>query len=287
MSDIESHDPFAVARSGSRPRWRPASRSAQAGRRALGLDGTPHGWMAVVVCDGQLYDAFVVPLASQAIARARPAAVAVDMPVGLVDEAGRDADAAARRLLAGAASTVFTTPPRAVIQAWRQGEVTSHGEASALARAVTGTGVSFQAWRLVPKIAEIDQLAAGWGNGLRECHPELAFRQLTGGDRLPRKRSWDGVMRRRALLADVGVVLPDDVGGGDRAAPDDVLDAAVCAWVAAGVVEGGALQPHPPEPRQVDQGQPIAMWTRPPAGCGATLGASSSSAREPPTHGLG
>lgn len=234
-------------------------------RRALGLDGTADGWMAVVVADEQVVDAFVVATGAEAVARAEPAAVAVDMPVGLLDVAVRDADAAARKDLAGAASTVFNAPARSVVEAWRRGEVETHADASALSRQATGVGLSQQAWRLVPKIAEIEQLAAPWGTRLRECHPELAFRQLTAGQRLPRKRSWDGLMRRRALLAGVGVALPDVLpAGGHRAAPDDVLDATMCAWVAAGIADGGPLRPYPAEPRQADSGRPVAVWTRPP-----------------------
>lgn len=220
--------------------------------------------MAVVMRDGQVDDAFVATTSAEAVTRAEPAAVAVDMPVGLLDVAVRDADAAARSDLAGAASTVFNAPARSVVDAWHRGAVTTHADASALSRHVTGAGLSQQTWRLVPKIAEVDELAGAWGARLRECHPELAFRQLAAGERLPRKRSWDGLMRRRALLAGVGVALPDVLpAGGHRAAPDDVLDAAVCAWVADGIADGGPLQSHPASPRQRDGGRPIAVWTRP------------------------
>lgn len=235
------------------------------GRRALGLDGTADGWMAVVLQDGRVADAFVVGSGAEAVVRAEPAAVAVDMPVGLLDVAVRESDAATRSALTGAASTVFNAPARSVVEAWRRGEVTAHADASELSRQVTGSGLSQQAWRLVPKIAEIDELATTWGAGLRECHPELAFRQLAGGERLPRKRSWDGLMRRRALLAGIRVVVPEILpAGGHRAAPDDVLDAAVCAWVAAGIAAGAPLQSHPSQPRQIAHGRPIAVWTRPP-----------------------
>lgn len=246
------------------------------GRRALGLDGTADGWMAVVLQDGRFADAFVVGSGAEAVARAEPAAVAVDMPVGLLDVAVRESDAAARSALTGAASTVFNAPPRSVVDAWRRGEVAAHADASELSRQVTGSGLSQQTWRLVPKIAEIDELAEAWGAGLRECHPELAFRQLTAGERLPRKRSWDGLMRRRAVLAGIGVVLPEVLpAGGHRAAPDDVLDAAVCAWVGAGIAGGAPLQPHPSQPGQVARGRPIAVWTRPPGSASPLPGGSS------------
>lgn len=261
-------DPFAASPPSARLGPARVDRSTPVGRRALGLDGTTEGWMAVVLCDGRVDDAFAVASSAEAVARAEPTTAAVDIPIGLVDAAVRDADAAARRLLPGAASTVFNTPPRSVVAAWRAGTVTDHAQATALAREVTGAGISQQAWRLVPKIAEVGELARGWGDALRECHPELAFRVLAGGRRLPRKRSWNGQAARRALLRAVGVEVPEPItDGGDRVAADDVLDAAVCAWVAAGLASGAPMQPHPAEPTEVDQGRPIAVWTRPaPAG---------------------
>ena len=55
------------------------------------------------------------------------------------------------------------------------------------------------------------------------------------------KRTWDGAVRRRAVLATQGLVLPDDLGPtGGTAAVDDVLDAAVCALVAGAVADGTA-----------------------------------------------
>lgn len=232
------------------------------GRRALGLDGTPAGWYAVALVDGGVREGFVAASVAQALERVAPAVVAVDMPVGLVD-AGREADEAARWLLSGAASTVFATPPRAVVEGWRRGEVRTHAQATELAVAVTGKGMSQQAWRLVPKIAEVDALRPTLGDALLEVHPELAFRQLAGGRVPPRKRSWAGMEDRRALLTAAGVELGAGLDDTDRVAVDDVLDAAVCAWVAAAAASGAPLQAHPAEPAQTDGRRPIVMWTRP------------------------
>jgi hypothetical protein len=72
--------------------------------------------------------------------------------------------------------------------------------------AVSGSGLSQQAWRLVPKMAEVEELAAQ-GVVLTEVHPELAFATVAGAP-LPRKRSWPGLMLRREILAGSGVELP-------------------------------------------------------------------------------
>jgi predicted RNase H-like nuclease len=249
------------------------------GRVAVGFDGCPAGWVAVTLADGVLDSVEVVAQLAPAVAVRGPAAIAIDMPIGLVD-GPRDADVAARRLLPGRASSVFSTPPRAVVDGWRDGSVTTHAQATALAVAVTGKGISQQAWRLVPKIAEVDDLVAeltrsadgapaavadDLGRGVApvlEVHPEVAFTVVTGSP-LPRKRSWAGVNARRALLADLGVALPDRFGGDELAAPDDVVDAGICAWVAAGAARGEPLLTTPERPQQHDhRGRPIAIHAR-------------------------
>jgi predicted RNase H-like nuclease len=250
------------------------------GRVTVGFDGCPAGWVAVTLADGRVRDVEVAARLAPAVAVRGPAAVAIDMPVGLVDGI-RDADVAARGLLPGRASSVFSTPPRAVVDGWRDGTVTSHAQATALAVATTGKGLSQQAWRLVPKIAEVDDLAADLANPpdgavtpgvtsppsvpVLEVHPEVAFTVATGAP-LPRKRSWAGCNARRRVLVDLGVVLPDRFDGDELAAPDDVVDAAICAWVAAGAAMGERLVEVPGTPAQHDhRGRPIVIHARTPS----------------------
>jgi predicted RNase H-like nuclease len=234
-----------------------------ADRVALGFDGAPAGWVAVTLEAGTVCRVEVVthlrdrlPVGATGVD-----AIAVDMPVGLVD-AERDADRAARRVLPGRASSIFSTPPRSVVDGWRAGEVRTHAEAVAVTRRITGKGVSQQAWRLVPKIAEVDDLVAS-GVPVLEVHPEVAFAVLAG-EPLPRKRSWAGLSARRALLATVGVMLPDRFPDDHLAAPDDVVDAAVCAWVADGAVAGPPLRQLPADTGQWAHGRPIAIHAREP-----------------------
>jgi predicted RNase H-like nuclease len=90
-----------------------------------------------------------------------------------------------------------------------------------------------------------------------EVHPEVSFAALAGRPLRHSKRSWNGQMERRRLLASVGVELPDELAAGDTAA-DDVLDAAVAAWSAARKDRGEAatLPADPP----VQDGRPVAIW---------------------------
>lgn len=228
-------------------------------RRALGADGCPSGWVVVTLEDGAVADVEVVAQLREVLDGGHDAA-AVDMPVGLVDGI-RDADVAARVLLPGRASSVFSTPPKVVIDGVRAGTILDHAAATAAAAAVTGKGISMQAWRLVPKIVAVDDLVAA-GYPLLEVHPEVAFAVVSGGA-LPRKRSWSGITTRRAVLERLGVVLPDRFPGDERASPDDVVDAAVCAWVADAAAAGAPLVSVPEHTRQIAHGRPVVIVIRP------------------------
>ena len=232
---------------------------AGARRRTLGLDGCPTGWVAVALEDGEVHDVRVVSHLVEALDLHDPVAVGIDMPVGLVDTA-RDTDGAARALLPGRAASVFSTAVRAVVEGWVSGEVTTHAEASALSVEVLGMGLSQQAWRLVPKMAEVEAVAAT-DRRLTEVHPELAFATVAGAP-LPRKRSWPGLRLRIALLEELGVHLPPRFPGDTSAAPDDVVDAAICAWVADGVAGAGAIRTVPEHTDQVAHGRPIVITVR-------------------------
>lgn len=230
-------------------------------RRVLGVDGCKAGWVAVTLLDGAPVEVEVVARLEEVLDDGPYAAVGVDMPIGLVDGA-RDADTAARNLLPGRASSVFSAPPRAVVDGARDGTLTTHAAASAAAVATCGAGLSMQAWRLVPRIVEVDDLVPQHPE-LHEVHPEVAFALLVG-DVLPRKRSWAGVTTRRAILERYGLHLPDRFPGDTDAAPDDVLDAAVCAFVADAIAGAGQVVTLPETTAQHDHGRPITITGRVP-----------------------
>jgi predicted RNase H-like nuclease len=233
---------------------------APAARRVLGVDGCPAGWVAVELVGGEVTRVEVAATLAALVDRpATFAAVAVDIPIGLLD-VDREADTAARRSLPGRASSVFSAPPLSVVEGWRAGGVTTHEQASSLARATTAKGLSQQAWRLVPKVAEADDLVAR-GVPLLEVHPEVAFAVAAGGP-LPRKRSWAGASTRSRWLVDLGLHLPARFDGDHLAAPDDVLDAAICAWVADGWAAADGIRCLPPATDQRAHGRPIAIYAR-------------------------
>jgi predicted RNase H-like nuclease len=225
-------------------------------RRVVGLDGCRDGWVAVELVDGTVVDVAVVPRAADVLDGSHDAA-AVDIPIGLLDVAVRGADAAARAVLGRRSATVFSTPPRVVADLVAGDPAVPHVEATALAVATTGVGVSIQAFRLLPKVIEVDAIVAG-GVDVLEVHPEVAFAHLVG-EPLPRKTAWAGLEARRETLTAAGVVLPASFPGAERCAPDDVLDAAVCALTADLVASCGPVTTLPDPPSQFARGRPVVI----------------------------
>ena len=114
--------------------------------------------------------------------------------------------------------------------------------------------LSAQSFALRKKIIEVD---ACLEERVFEVHPEVSFAALADRQLLSPKRSWNGQMERRRLLAVAGIELPDELMAG-QAAADDVLDAAVAAWSAGRKARGEAatLPPDPP----IQDGRPVAIW---------------------------
>jgi predicted RNase H-like nuclease len=225
--------------------------------RVMGVDACPAGWVGIAVGPSGI-QAYVEELVADLVAAAAidgPLdAIGVDIPIGLMSDAPRQADLLAAARIGGLRSSVFTTPVRAALQA------TDHATASTLNRDRAGFGVSVQAYGLARRIFEVEEWSRSTGLTVREVHPEVSFAELAGAPLADRKNSWAGVQRRRALLAEAGLVLDGDLGLAGRAAKvDDVLDAAAAAWTATRIAAGTARPiPDPPEPS--DDGWPAAIW---------------------------
>jgi predicted RNase H-like nuclease len=198
--------------------------------RVAGIDGTKGGWVAVVLEDGRyLRDALLKPIDTVFAELDDCHILAIDVPIGF---GPRQADAAARAYLVGAASTVFTTPRREVLER----------------RFGPGLGVSAQAHALGPRILHVTRLAED-DKRIREVHPEVSFRAMNEGRALGhRKKSAGGALERVDLLRRHGIHL--DLSATAAAPLDDVLDAAAGAWSGHRIAHGQAAR----------LGQPGAIW---------------------------
>jgi predicted RNase H-like nuclease len=219
----------------------------------LGVDGCRGGWVGALLVDDRVE--LLVETRVAALVDAcptRPVVVGVDIPIGLPDDGGRLADAAARRYLPpGRTASVFPTPARAAVAAatWQ--------EANAANRAATGKGLSHQAFHLCARIAEVDTwVREGPPAVVLEVHPEVSFTAM-GADTRPSKKTPDGRRERLDALRSAGIAPPEPLRS--RAyAVDDVLDACAVAWTARrhARAESRAL----PDPPQVfSDGLPAAI----------------------------
>src|SRR4029077_19656124 len=96
---------------------------------------------------------------------------------------------------------------------------------------------------------------------VRETHPELAFWRLNGGCPLASaKKTKVGLALRRRLLIEAGLA-PAMVNGAPPkgAGPNDLLDALVCAAIAARIHRGLA-RPFPDPPERGVSGLRMVMW---------------------------
>jgi predicted RNase H-like nuclease len=213
------------------------------------VDGVPGGWVIARVSPGRV-EWLVRPDARGVLEATRDcAAVGVDIPLGLpTGPARRACDDLTAQRLGRARASVFPAPPREVLAA------ATHPEACAIARALTGRGISLQAFHIGPKIREWDALERPVH--VVEVHPELALRALAPDTVFAPKKSARGAGQRIAALArwvDPALALADLPAG---ARLDDVLDALAASWSAARWARGEAEEIGP---ETDDRGRPMRV----------------------------
>jgi predicted RNase H-like nuclease len=211
--------------------------------RVVGVDGCPGGWLAVTYdpAERNLTPRVFVRFAEILAAFPDAASIGVDIPIGLAVGEPRRCDLEARRLLGPRRSSVFPAPDRRVVTA------TSYAEALDRARALTGKGISRQAYGIYGRVLEVDRvMTPALQRRVVEVHPEVAFWALAGRTPMAApKRSAEGFAERRALLAAAFSPTPIPIRAEARrlarpATPDDVLDAIVVAWSALRLAEARA-----------------------------------------------
>lgn len=211
--------------------------------RVAGIDGYGRGaWVAVLLGGGGFEGALVGRSLDELLPRLDGCSViTIDIPIGLPDGDLREADELARAKLGRRRSSVFPTPPRAVLEA------PTFAAANEIARGRFGRGVSLQTYGLRGRIFEAERHIRE-GSGLIEVHPEVSFAELAGEPLLWPKDSWRGAPLRRRLLVSVGITLGDELGEADGVPVADILDAAVAAWSANRIARGASISlPDPPQ----------------------------------------
>ena len=229
----------------------------------IGVDGCKAGWLFVRYSGDQVDFGVVKQLAELVPTGAESARIFVDIPIGLRDTSGepRTCDQVARKVLGPRASSVFPAPLRVVLQC------TSHTEANALGKRTCGKGMSQQAFAIIPKIREVDELLRGSTTArqtIREVHPEICFWALNGQSPMknPKKKT-DGFAERMDLL---DTIWPESKAVADKIlagflrkhiARDDVADALVALVTAPS--PDNRLQTLPAKPENDAHGLPMEM----------------------------
>ena len=228
----------------------------------IGVDGAKSGWLAVWRA-GPGFGFMRYPSALALVAAHTEAGwIAVDIPIGLSDAGARPPDALARRFVGGKrASSVFSAPVRGVLDAQSQ------AEASARHREIDGRGFGAQAFAILPKIREWDNLLrsdARLAQRVWEIHPEVCFAAMNCGSGLAAsKKTVEGQTARCDLLAqhfDESAVrdLLTRVSRAEAAA-DDVLDALAALWTSQRIANRSA-QSLPQPPARDGAGLSMAIW---------------------------
>jgi len=220
----------------------------------LGVDACRTGWIAVALGGHQGPEAHYLPTIDEVQPLcALAGAVAIDIPIGLPANGPREADVLARAFLHRRRSSVFLTPVRQALEA------ETYALATHAATALTGRGISQQAYALKAKILEVERWLHSAPAPVYEVHPEVSFAVLLGAPARASKKTWAGMVERRKALEAAGISLDEIVGSATvHAAVDDMLDAAVAAWT-AGRIAAGTARSFPDPPHVDSSGNSIAI----------------------------
>lgn len=211
----------------------------RASAAVAGVDGCPGGWAIATLHDGIVRIARAASL-DETIDQVRTGALtamAIDMPIGLLEDRSRASDREARALLGPRRSSVFATPVRATLDS------IDYFDACERSRAISGKALSKQAFHLLPKIAEVDRLIEpGDQDRIVEAHPECAFARLFGAPLEHPKATAEGRALRYDLLAEAlrrcSSTELDTLIAAKQVPITDLLDALVLIFTARHVVAG-------------------------------------------------
>ena len=217
-----------------------------------GIDGCPAGWLVLSQPQGNKLDATIrasiYPTLDQLATQLHADdIVAIDMPIGLphTDHYPRACDIAARQALGPRACCVFSAPSRGVLE-----HLDDYAAACAWHREATGQGISCQAFNILPKIHELDQLLSSQPDlaSFHEVHPEISFAHMNAipgqaSPLLTKKASPVGAQERLELIQHAFPKLPElttlyqNLGpktkhGKTRWALNDLHDAFAALWSA-------------------------------------------------------
>ncbi len=236
-----------------------------------GVDGCRAGWFVVLrdINQHQPDRCLIAPQFTDILSLSEePAIIAVDMPIGLPEIAGRggrDCDVAARSVLGARQSSVFAVPARAAVM---ESDYATACQ-TAFRKSDPPRRVSKQCFNLFAKMRQIDAVMSPQLQArVHECHPEAAFwsmndRQALQTPKKVKSRPHEpGLADRRRLLEAQrfeAEFLRRTPYPKSQAGPDDLLDACACAVTALRILRGEA-QRFPTDPPYDAHGLRMEIW---------------------------
>lgn len=164
----------------------------------LGIDGCKGGWIIAVYEAGKLRIEKYVSVEDIFKKYPKFEDAFIDMVIGLPSSAADNRpDAAARNILKGRESTVFSVPSR---QALYEETEKKQKEANI---AALGKSLSSQMLGIIPKMRELDQFLdkyRNYANAIQESHPEVCFSRLNGAVVMTKKKEYEGLVQRVTIL---------------------------------------------------------------------------------------
>ena len=205
-----------------------------------GIDGCKGGWLCIEELNDGLR-AFIASNICDAVHQLPPGTlIGIDIPIGLPNDDSRQCDIEARQLLGARGVCVFPAPLRATLE--NTTDATSYEVAKAIQRShhARDKGISQQAWRILPKIREVDVFLRAdvkLAERILEVHPEVCFAHWNGGTPISsNKKSAPGRAARAALIDDVWPMQRERLlnelkeQGRGRFEADDLYDAFAALW---------------------------------------------------------
>jgi len=227
-----------------------------------GVDECKSGWLCITQQDtGTLMSEVYATAAALFEQSPAPDLIAIDIPIGLIDVGPRLCDLIARKMLGRRGCCVFTAPIRPLLTA------KTYPEANAIRRQVEGKGLARQAWEIIAKIREVDEVARtrpDFQERIREVHPEVGF---TAWNRnvpiLAPKKSPAGRETRAALVAQhfgpSAFSLVRQRYRRTQVGDDDINDAFAALWTVERI-SAGTAHLIPERPSCDSSGLRMEMW---------------------------
>lgn len=210
-----------------------------------GIDGCKAGWVWFKLYESGRTEAGVASFVD--VLQQRPdglRALAIDIPIGLLD-GSRACDKAARQRLGWPrCNSVFSPPCRAALAR------VDYAEMCRVNKSIVGVRLTKQSCAIAPKIKQVDDaITPEHQSWAFEIHPEVCFWHFAGERPMEHKKKSQAGREERLMVLTryLPGIVAHVANRPTGVASDDLLDAAVAALTAQRWMRGGAARVCEPQ----------------------------------------